>query len=341
MKSHQPPVGQVPWRAVIGGRRQAATDQWVRGVALGFGAAGVAAQICYPFTEGALRDLITVAVVVLLASACAAHAMATRGACWAGGLVLITVGGGLLAEYVGTTTGLPFGSYEYTTEGALGWELGPVPLVIGPAWTFGCYLAWCAAQAVLAEPRRGAATVLVAAWGLVSWDLYLDPQMVADGRWSWTGTGPGLPGVRDVPLSNYLGWLLVALVLCAGIHRMDRALGTPPPKHDGLPRVLFCWTWLGSALAHATFLDLPASAGYGLVGMGVIGIPVLATLLGRPGLPSPQWRGLRVLRAVKGAGGTGAADPLTGSRLSAPRRRSNVRAACPAEPVPPGWNRTC
>lgn len=262
-------------------------------VALGFGAAGVAAQVCYPLTGGAQRALVTVAVVVLLASACVTHAGATRGPRWASGLVLITVGGGLLAEYIGTASGIPFGSYVYTTGGALGWELGSVPLVIGPAWTFGTYLAWCAAQAVLAEPRRGAATVLVAAWGLASWDLYLDPQMVADGRWNWTGGGPGLPGVPGVPLSNYAGWLLVALVLCAGIHRMDHALGQPPPEYDGLPRMLFCWTWLGSALAHATFLNLAASAGYGLAAMGLIGIPVLATLLGHPGRPGPPRRALR------------------------------------------------
>lgn len=279
---------------MIGVRHRAVTDRGARQVALGFGGAGVAAQVCYPLTAGAQRDLVTVAVVVLLASACVTHAVATRGARWASGLVLITVGGGLLAEYAGTATGIPFGSYVYTTGGALGWELGPVPLVIGPAWTFGTYLAWCAAQAVLAEPRRGVATVLVAAWGLASWDLYLDPQMVADGRWSWTGAGPGLPGVPEVPLSNYAGWLLVALALCTGIHRMDRAWGGPRPNDDGLPRALFCWTWLGSALAHATFLDLPASAGYGLTGMGLIGIPVLATLRGGPGLPGPPRSGLRL-----------------------------------------------
>lgn len=251
-------------------------------VALGFGAAGVAAQICYPLTGGTIRDLVTVAVVLLLAVACVLHAAATRGGRWAGGLVLITLGGGLLAEFLGTATGVPFGSYVYTTGGALGWEYGTVPLVIGPAWTFGGYLAWCAAQAVLG-PRAGALTVPVAAWGLVSWDLYLDPQMVADGRWRWTGTGPGLPGIPEVPLSNYAGWLLVALVLCAALYRWDRALGAPRPplSRDGLPLALFCWTWLGSALAHVAFLDLPVSAGYGLAGMGLIGVPLLVAVRAR------------------------------------------------------------
>ena len=247
-------------------------------LALGLGCAGVAAQICYPLAEGSARDLVTVAVVLLLASACAAHAAVTRGIRWAIGLVLVTTGGGLLAELVGTATGFPFGHYRYTAAGALGPEAGAVPLLIGPAWTFGAYSAWCAAH-VVAGTRRKAVMVLAAAWGLASWDLYLDPQMVADGRWVWLDPDPALPGVPGVPLSNYAGWLLVALLLCGALQGLDRALGTPPAAHDGLPLMLFCWTWLGGAVAHAVFLGLPGSAAYGLIGMGLIGIPLLGTLL--------------------------------------------------------------
>lgn len=247
-------------------------------LAISFGGAGVATQICYPLTGGVVRDAVTVAAVLLLACACVAHAAATRGAPWAAGLVLITSGGGLLAEFVGTMTGFPFGGYAYTTDGALGPELGSVPLLIGPAWTFGTYLAWCAAQA-LTGPGKGAVTVLVAAWGLASWDFYLDPQMVADGRWVWAESAPALPGVPDVPLTNYAGWLLVAVLLGSALQGLDRALGAPRSERDGLPLMLFCWTWLGSAVAHALLLDLLASAGYGLVGMGLVGLPLLARLL--------------------------------------------------------------
>ncbi|MFN2495189.1 MAG: carotenoid biosynthesis protein [Pseudonocardiaceae bacterium] len=266
---------------MIGLPHQAVTGRGARladALALGLGCAGVAAQICYPLAEGTGRDLVTAAVVLLLAGACVSHATATRGAWWAAGLVLVTTGGGLFAESVGTATGFPFGSYTYTTDGALGPEAGSVPLLIGPAWTCGAYPAWCAAQAV-AGRRPGAGTVLAAAWSLASWDLYLDPQMVADGRWVWTDPSPALPGVPAVPLSNYAGWLLMALLLCGALHRLDRALGAPRPAHEGLPLALFCWTWLGSAVAHAVFLGLPASAGYGLVGMGLIGVPLLRTLL--------------------------------------------------------------
>ncbi|MGH3941377.1 MAG: carotenoid biosynthesis protein [Pseudonocardiaceae bacterium] len=254
-------------------------------LAIGFGGAGVTTQLYYPLTDGAARAAVTVAAVLLLAGACVTHAAATRGAAWAAGLVLITTGGGLLAEFAGTTTGVPFGAYAYTTDGALGPELGSIPVLIGPAWTFGAYPAWCAAQA-LTGGGKGAATILVAAWGLASWDLYLDPQMVADGRWVWIKPGPTLPGVPDVPLTNYAGWLLVALllcgalqVLCGALQGLDRALGAPRPAPDGLPLTLFCWAWLGSAVAHGTFLGLLASAGYGFLGMGLVGVPLLYRLL--------------------------------------------------------------
>ncbi|MDQ3154246.1 MAG: carotenoid biosynthesis protein [Actinomycetota bacterium] len=244
-------------------------------------AAGLAAQIAYPLSAGSLRDLLTVAVVLLFAGACAAHAVAGRGTRWAAAMVTVTAGGGLLAEFVGTATGFPFGGYVYTADGGLGPEVAGVPLLIGPAWTFGAYPAWCAARALVGS---SVAVVPVAAWGLASWDLYLDPQMVADGRWSWEDATPALPGLPGIPLSNYAGWLVVALLMTAVLHALDRASGTP---RDGLPLALFCWTWLGTALAHAAFLDLPVSAAYGLVGMGVVGVPLLHKLALAPGVQRP------------------------------------------------------
>ena len=37
------------------------------------------------------------------------------------------------------------------------------------------------------------------------WDLFLDPQMVAAGHWTWLDPDPALPGVPGVPLTNYAG----------------------------------------------------------------------------------------------------------------------------------------
>ena len=256
-------------------------------VAVVAAAAGLAAQIGYPLSSGSARDLLTVAVVLLFATACVAHAVHSRGPRWASAMVSITAGGGLLAEFVGTATGFPFGGYVYTTAGGLGPEVSGVPLLIGAAWTFGAYPAWCAARALLG-PGRGIAMVPVAAWGLASWDLYLDPQMVADSRWSWADPAPALPGLPGIPLSNYVGWLVVGLVMATALHCLDRALRAPDTvpvdiSGDGLPVALFCWTWLGSAFAHAAFLELPVSAGYGLVGMGLVGVPLLRRLARAPG----------------------------------------------------------
>lgn len=250
-------------------------------IAVVAGVAGLAAQIAYPLSAGSLRDLLTVAVVLLFAGACTAHAVASRGATWAAGMVAVTAGGGLLAEFVGTATGFPFGGYVYTADGGLGAEVAGVPLLIGPAWTFGAYPAWCAARTLVGHSL---AVVPVAAWGLASWDLYLDPQMVADGRWSWADATPALPGLPGIPLSNYAGWLVVALLMAAVLHAMDR---TSVPQRDGLALALFCWMWLGTALAHAAFLDLPVSAAYGLVGMGLVGAPLLRTLTYRSRVAVP------------------------------------------------------
>lgn len=234
--------------------------------------AAVAMQIAYPLTAGATRDAVSVAVVLLLAGASGVHAVAARGWAWAVVLVVVTALGGFAVELVGTTTGFPFGAYAYAA-GRLGPELHRVPLLIGLAWTAGAYPAWCAAQRVTRRwwPRLGLAAV-----GLAGWDLYLDPQMVADGRWRWADEAAGLPGVPAVPASNYLGWLLVALVMSALLSLAPRPV--TDPRLDTLPLALYCWTWLGSALAHAVFLGLPFSALYGAVGMGLLGVPLLRAL---------------------------------------------------------------
>ena len=255
--------------------------------ALGLAAVGM--QITYPLTNGSTRDAVTVAVVLLLAGASVVHAGVMRGARWTVALVTVTAGGGFAVELLGTTTGVPFGEYGYA-NGRLGPAVAGVPLLIGVAWTAGAYPAWCAAQRVTGGRRWP--RLLLAAVGLAGWDLYLDPQMVADGHWTWVQQGAGLPGVPAVPVGNYLGWLAVALVMAALLGLVpSRVTNT---RRDGLPLLLFGWTWLGSALAHAVFLDLPYSALYGAVGMGVLGVPLLVVLReqrgNRSGIPARAHR---------------------------------------------------
>jgi hypothetical protein len=212
-------------------------------------------------------------------------------------------------------TGLPFGSYDYT--GTLGAEILGVPLVVPLAWTMMAYPALLVARR-LAAGR--VAVAVVGAWALTAWDVFLDPQMVDAGHWTWAHPRPSLPGVDGIPLSNFAGWFLVSLVLLAVL---DRVLGDAPgdPRvqtrrlggtgrvqtrrlgggqrvqtrrvgrfggfggFDGdlVPLAVYLWTYVSSVMAHALFFGRPSVALVGAVVMGVVAVP-LGTALLRPAL---------------------------------------------------------
>ncbi|MFC9440671.1 carotenoid biosynthesis protein [Nocardia sp. NPDC057030] len=254
-----------------------------QGVPVGLAVALVLVQIAYPLTSGAARDRVTVAVVLLSAGTALAHATATRGIRYAAGFSVIVSGLGLAAEVAGTATGIPFGCYAYAVD-RLGPALSGVPLVVPLAWTGGLYPIWVVAGLL---SRRALSRIGLAALGAVGWDLFLDPQMVADGQWAWCDTGSGLPGLAEIPVTNYLGWFAVALLMGAPLTVLDRALPASAGLDTGsaisVPVAVFLWTWLGSALAHAVFLGLPISAGYGGAALAVLGLPLLRHLrLSRP-----------------------------------------------------------
>ena len=246
--------------------------------------AWVAAQIAYPLTTGAARDRVTILVVVLSAATALLHARAERGLGYAAGFALIVAGLGLIAEILGTTTGFPFGCYDYAHD-RLGPEIAGVPLVVPLAWVGGLYPIRVAAGLVC---RGRGAQIALTATGAVGWDLFLDPQMVADGQWHWCSTLPGPPGLPAIPFSNYLGWFAVTATMTALILALEqrcRARMSAP----AVPIAVLLWTWFGSGLAHAVFLDLPASAGYGLAGLGLVAVPTAVMLVrGRGSDPRPR-----------------------------------------------------
>jgi len=237
----------------------------------------VLAQIGYPLSAGATRALLVLLTVGLGFALSVGHALATRGRRTAGTLLAVATGGGLAVEAFGVATGFPFGEYSYSAD--LGPRLLGVPLVIPLAWTWMAWPAWLAAVRVTSRP---APRVLLAGVGLAAWDLFLDPQMVAAGYWVWADPVPALPGVPGVPVGNYLGWLAVALAMMTAL-----ALAQPraaPDPADAPMYALFLWTYAAQILAHAVFLDLPASAAWGALGMGVTAVPLAVALLARPAI---------------------------------------------------------
>jgi uncharacterized membrane protein len=227
------------------------------------GGAVVALQIAYPLVHGDTRDGLTVLIVVALAAACLAHAAVTRSPRTAAALLLVTAVPGFAVEVLGVHTGVPFGSYEYST--ALGPRLFGTPPLIGLAWTM---LAWPAAMAARRLVRGRLARIVVGAWALASADLFLDPQLVASGAWTWRFPAPHLPGVPDVPLTNFAGWLVVALVLSAAVQAIAG------DGNDSVAVALYVWLYVGWVVALGVFLDLGAAAGWGALGMGLVAVPV-------------------------------------------------------------------
>ena len=231
-------------------------------------AAAVLLQIVYPLVAGAVRTEITVASVVVFCAAAVSDAARVHGARGAAILVAVAGGGGLLVEAVGVRTGLPFGTYAYT--GDLGPSLLGVPVVVPLAWTM---MAWPAL--VVGRALAGRLPVaLVGGVALAAWDLFLDPQMVDAGHWTWAHPDPALPLVPGVPLTNYAGWLLVAVVVVGTLDAALAAHVRPP----GPAAALYLWTYGSSVLAHVVFFDRPGSALVGGVVMGAVALPFALAL---------------------------------------------------------------
>jgi putative membrane protein len=244
----------------------------------------VLAQVGYPLVTGEPLRLLTIATVLLFAAASIVHAASTRGLAAAVVLFVVAGGIGLVAEAVGVRTGFPFGEYAYADS--LGAKVLGVPVIVPLAWlmmAYPCLLLGRRLARATAGGRHerhrfsGLVAVVTAGVTLATWDLFLDPQMVAAGHWSWRHPVPALPGIPGVPLTNYAGWVLVALVLAAALHlTFPDVKGAP----EDVPGAMLAWTWAGSTLGNAVFFGRPLVALWGGVLMGLLVVPYLLSWRG-------------------------------------------------------------
>ena len=254
--------------------RSGGASGWITYLPWAFAALTILGQIAWILVEPSGRTVLTVLTVASFFLASATHAFLSRGAAWAASYLAISLAFGWGIEFIGLQTSFPFGTYVYSSD--LGVTIAGVPLMIPLAWAMMAYPCLLAAQRL---STTGLGTALAGGWLLASWDLCLDPQMVGEGYWTWTDTGWSLPGVPGIPLQNYLGWLLAAIVLMFLLDRLPRKVSS-----DGVPTVLLSWVFASSIVANLLFFGRPGVALWGGLCMGVVIVPWLWRLWSQP-----QW----------------------------------------------------
>jgi uncharacterized membrane protein len=239
------------------------------------------------------------------------HLLVSRGLPAALGMLglCFTVAGSL--EVLSVQTGFPYGWYSYSSK--LGPGLAGVPFLVPLCWQMMAWNAWCVAGLIVpptklgARVTRGFKLVLVAALALTAWDVFLDPQMVRAGLWTWARHGEYV----GIPLENYAGWLFTAVILFAGFSRLHRsalhrsALDQSALHRSALdqsalhrsasaarnasqarltwfaalPVLSYVWTWFGSSIVNVFWWGQPIVGVAGLIAMGVFAVPALRILI--------------------------------------------------------------
>jgi putative membrane protein len=200
----------------------------IRGMAFGVIMQAAAVLVILFYAWGWARTLKTFAIVVVLS---------------------------YLAEFVGSSTGIPFGKYHYT--GLLQPQLAGVPLLIPLAWMMMLPPAWAIAKTILGESRPRWAFVLLSALAFTAWDLFLDPQMVGWGFWVWETPG----AYFGIPLSNYLGWIVISAVITLAANPKDLPVGPLS--------LVYVLTWLLQTIGQGIFWSQPGPAVVGFIGSGI------------------------------------------------------------------------
>lgn len=239
-------------------------------------AAALLSQIAYPLVHGDLLRIITLTTVYLGATAMLLHAWFSYGLRYVSSYLFLTLAIALGIEELGSRSGWPFGHYTYSHT--LGIQIYNVPLVVPFAWLMLSHPILMAARKITHHW-----VFLVGGFGLMAWDIFLDPQMVSAHRWTWKVVGPNVPFQPNIPLSNTAGWLFAGMGLMAILHV---ALPKERRKRGAnflAAEIFLGWTWFAGVVGNLFFFHRP---GVALVGGIVYGLFLVAYLFnsrfGRP-----------------------------------------------------------
>lgn len=158
----------------------------------------------------------------------------------------------LTSELLGTSLGIPFGEYGYTSLLGIKW-FNLVPAVIPLSWFFMALPSYALSLRALPEPGQASRRVLLASLILLSWDLALDPAMsYATKYWVWGEVGP----YYGMPLLNLVGWYVTGLLLMGALAALRSESWIRPLPHR----------WLGAYYLANLALPLGMSIAAGLWG---------------------------------------------------------------------------
>jgi uncharacterized membrane protein len=148
----------------------------------------------------------------------------------------------LLSEYSSIHNGIPYGYYYYIehTKGKELWVMG-IPFMDSLSYVFLAYASYCMALVVISpvikskgiiylldtrKIRNSIFTTVLGAIFFVYLDIIIDPVALLGERW-FLGQIFGYPEKGfyfGVPISNFIGWLVVGFLLIYALQKIDNLL---------------------------------------------------------------------------------------------------------------------
>lgn len=114
-------------------------------------------------------------------------------------IVVFTFFLGMAAEWIGVHSSFLFGDYYYGEN--LGFKWHGVPIIIGVNWVM---LTIISAAVACRFNLNKYTQALLAAFLMLFLDVLIEPFAIISDYWYWNG---------EIPISNFVTWFLVALVL--------------------------------------------------------------------------------------------------------------------------------